>query len=48
MLPDRPHKIAVTLAFSFLVGLTSYTLLRMIFGTGESMMEGKELKHFWG
>lgn len=47
MLPDRPHKIAITLGFSFLIGLTSYTFLRIIFGTGESMMEGKELKHFW-
>ena len=47
MLPNRPHKVAITLGFSFLIGLTSYTLLRIIFGTGESMMEGKSLKHFW-
>tara|TARA_Y100000996_G_C22215499_1_gene517263 strand:+ start:311 stop:595 length:285 start_codon:yes stop_codon:yes gene_type:complete len=47
MLPDRPHKIAVTLVFSFLIGISAYTLLRVLFGTGESMMEGKMLKYFW-
>jgi hypothetical protein len=46
MLPNRPHKIAITLAFSFTIGLTSYMLLRVLFGTGESMMEGKMLKYF--
>ena len=45
--PDRPHKLLATITFSFGIGLASYIFLRLLSGTGESMMEGKPLKHFW-
>jgi hypothetical protein len=47
MWPSRPHKVLITITASFCIGLVSYSFLRFFSGTGESMMEGAMLKHFW-
>jgi len=37
-LPDRPHKIIVTILISVLICLISYLLCRLIFGLGGGMI----------
>ena len=39
MLPDIPHKFCATIVISSLGGFTAYTLSRLIFGTGEGLIE---------
>ncbi len=39
MLPDIPHKFFATILISSLGGFTAYTLSRIIFGTGEGLIE---------
>ena len=47
LLPDRPHKVVITIVCSFCIGIGAYVFLRTLLGTGESLMEGSALKHFW-
>jgi len=47
MFPDRPHKVMITIACAFGIGIIAYVFLRTLLGTGESLMEGTPLKHFW-
>ena len=37
-LPDVPHKVLATALASILIGLTSYVLLRILFGSGGGML----------
>lgn len=37
-LPDIPHKILATVVASVAIGLTSYVLLRFVFGAGGGML----------
>ena len=39
MLPDIPHKFFATILISSLGGFIAYTLSRVIFGTGEGLIE---------
>lgn len=39
LLPDIPHKFFATIVFSSLGGFIAYTLSRIIFGTGEGLIE---------
>ena len=39
LLPDIPHKFFATIVISSLGGFIAYTLSRIIFGTGEGLIE---------
>lgn len=39
LLPDIPHKFVATIVISSLGGFIAYTLSRIIFGTGEGLIE---------
>ena len=39
MLPDIPHKFIATIIISSLAGFVAYLLSRVIFGTGEGLIE---------
>ena len=39
MLPDIPHKFFATIVISSVGGFIAYTLSRIIFGTGEGLIE---------
>ena len=39
MLPDIPHKFFATIVISSVGGFVAYTLSRIIFGTGEGLIE---------
>ena len=39
MLPDIPHKFFATIVISSVGGFIAYTLSRLIFGTGEGLIE---------
>ena len=43
-LPDIPHKIAATLVLSTLSGIVVYFFMRFITGTGEGMLDSKNMR----
>ena len=43
MLPDVPHKLCATIIISSLGGFIAYTLSRLIFGTGEGLIEPNKM-----
>ena len=43
-LPDVPHKIAATLVLSTLSGIIVYFVMRFITGTGEGMLDTKNMR----
>ena len=43
-LPDIPHKIAATLVLSTLSGILVYFVMRFITGTGEGMLDSKDMR----
>ena len=46
-IPERPHKVLATIAVSVGIGFSTFLLMRLLIGSGESMMEGQMLKSFW-
>jgi len=40
--PDRPHKVIATALASILIGLSAYTVMRILFGSGGSMLAPKK------
>ena len=43
-LPDVPHKLAATLVLSTISGIIVYFLMRFVTGTGEGMLDSKNMK----
>ena len=43
-LPDIPHKIAATLVLSTISGILVYFFMRFITGTGEGMLDSKDMR----
>ena len=43
MLPDVPHKLLATILISSLAGFVAYLISRIIFGTGEGIIEPNKM-----
>ena len=45
-LPDIPHKIAATLVLSTISGIVVYFFMRFLTGTGEGMLDSKNMRPY--
>ena len=45
-LPNRIHKVTVTMIISIFVGMTAFIAMRLLFGTYAGVLDGKQLHYF--